>query len=304
MRCDYIRATFRGDITFRDGQQQDVFGVCLNDLQAVLGGSWEHQQKSINGYSIRFALLRAGDVICQAFTEGSGDAKGTHQIEAQGHHSPEVRAALNTVLGPESYTTPRRDTCIDIIDDEELTMFHKLADIGREMAKAGRMKYDQVGQGWLVPGQTMTIYLGSRNSPVMIRIYTRGLKTLAEGAIDDPRRIRIEVEVKPGKREGKQALSFMDDAALFGCSGWSKDFMERVGLTGIERHTVGTVWKPSDQQKVFAHLVKQYGPLIENILDTRGAAGFEKMFRDQRRVDYQIRETLRDMNDEQTVAQW
>lgn len=304
MRCDYIKATFRGDQTFRDGLVQDLFGVRLLDLQAILGGDWQHQKKSVNGYGIRFALVRGEDTVCEAFTDGTGDAAGTHQIEAKGHFSPEVRDAINQVFGEMGYTTPRRDTCFDLIDDEAFTLFHQLADIGRDMAKAGRMKYDQVGQGWLVPGQTMTIYLGSRNSPVMIRIYTRGLKTLQEGGIDDPRRIRVEVEVKPGKRDAKQALSMLPDHALFGCAAWAKEFMERAGISGIERHKVGTVWKPSDKQRVFAHLVKQYGGLLEEILDQRGAAGLEKMIRDQRRVGYEIRDALRTLEIQEEVAQW
>lgn len=304
MRCDYIRGTFRGDTVFRDGRVEDLFGVRLQELQAILGGVWEHQKKATNGYAIRFALVRDDETICHALTEGSGDAAGTHQIEASGHHSPEVRAAMNEVFGQVGYTSARRDTCFDIIDDENFTLFHQLAEIGREMARAGRMKYDQVGQGWLVPGQTMTIYLGSRNSPVMIRIYTRGLKTLAEGGVDDPRRIRVEVEVKPGKREGKKALSMLDDHQLFGCAAWAKEYMERAGITGIDRHKVGTVWKPSDEQRVFAHLIKQYGGLLESILDRRGAAGLEKMIRDQRRVSQEIRDTIRGLEIAEEVEQW
>lgn len=304
MRCDYIRATFRGDQIFRDGRPQDLFGVRLLDLQSVLGGEWQHQKKSANGYAIRFALVRDEDVICYAMTQGAGDAEGTHQIEASGHHSPEVREALNQTIGPMHYATARRDTCFDLIDDDNFTLFHQLAALGRDMSKAGRMKYDQIGQGWITPGQTMTIYLGSRNSPVMIRIYTRGLKTLAEGGMDDPRRIRVEVEVKPGKRQGKDSLSLLDDHTLFGCSGWSKEFIERAGVSGIERHKVGTVWKPSDKQRVFAHMIKQYGGLLEELLDQKGPEGLAKMIRDQRRVDYQIREKLRSLEIAEEVEQW
>lgn len=304
MRCDYIRATFRGDQTFRDGRAQDLFAVRLLDLQAILGGEWVHQKKSSNGYGIRFALVRDDDTVCHAMTDGSGDAAGTHQVEAQGHHSPEVREAMNQVFGEMGYTTARRDTCFDFIDDQGFVVFHQLAELGREMARAKKMSYDQVGQGWLTPGETMTIYLGSRNSPVMIRIYTRGLKTLAEGGIDDPLRVRVEVEVKPGKRDGKQTLSMLPDQALFGCARWAKEFMERAGITGIERYKVGTVWKPSDKQRVFAHLVKQYGGLLVEILDAHGASGLERMIREQRAVDYRIKETLRELQIDEEVSQW
>ena len=122
--------------------------------------------------------------------------------------------------------------------------------------------------------------------------------------MDDPRRIRIEVEVKPGKREGKQTLSMLDDAALFGCAGWSKEFLERAGILGIDRVRVGSVWKPSDEQRVIAAMVKQYGGLLESILDRAGAHGLERIIRDQRRCDQQIRATLQALQIDAEAEQW
>lgn len=302
MRCDYIRATFRGDQVFHDGQVVDLFGRRLVQLQEILGGEWVHQKRGMNGYGIRFALERDGDVVCMALTDGSGDAAGTHQVESSGHYSPEVKSALDQVLG--QYSTARRDTCFDIIDEPGYPFLEQIAELGREMARAKRMKYDQVGQGWLVPGETRTIYLGSRNSPVMIRVYTRGLKTLSEGGVDDPLRIRVEVEVKPGKAAQKAHLTTLEDAQLFGCSGWSKEFMDRLGVLGIERQQVGTVWKPTDRQRVFAHLVKQYGGLILDIIDRAGAEGFESMVRNQVRCDQDIRDRLRQVEIAQEVDAW
>lgn len=302
MRCDYIRATFRGDQTFQDGQVLDLFGFRLQQIQAILGGEWVHQKRGVNGYAIRVNLEREGEAICMAMTQGSGDAAGTHQVEAQGHFSPEVKAALDQVLG--DYNTARRDTCFDILDEPGYPLFEQMAEVGRQMAREKRMKYDQVGQGWLVPGETRTIYLGSRNSPVMIRIYTRGLKTLSEGGIDDPLRIRVEVEVKPGKAHQKAHLTTLSDEQLFGCAGWAKEFMDRLGVLGIERQKVGTVWKPTDKQKAFSHLVKQYGGLILDIIERAGPQGFETMVRNQVRCSQEIRDKLRSFEIEQEVQQW
>lgn len=302
MRCDYIRATFWGDKTFQDGRELDLCTFRMQQISSIIGGTWEHQKRGLNGYGIRFNLERDGEVVCMALTDGSGDAAGSHQIESQGHFSPEVKSALDQVLG--KYNTARRDTCFDILDEPGYPLFEQMADVGRQMAREKRMKYDQIGQGWLVPGETRTIYLGSRNSPVMIRIYTRGLKTLAEGGIDDPLRIRVEVEVKPGKAHQKAHLTTLSDEQLFGCAGWAKEFMDRLGVLGIERQKIGTVWKLSDKQKVFAHLVKQYGVLILDIIDRSGAHGFESMVRNQVRCDQQIRDTLRNIEVLQEVESW
>lgn len=304
MRCDYLRAGFRGDSIFHEGEIKDLFPVRLIQLRELLGGDWITSKKLLNGYGWRFDLIRDGEEICRALSLGSGDAEGTHQIESVGHFSVEVKAAMDTVFGP-AYSCARRDTCFDFIDDDAFTKFHEICNLGRSMGVSGRMSFDQIGQGWLgIPGETMTAYMGSRKSPVMIRVYTRGLKTLKEGGMDDPRRIRVEVEVKPNKRAGKEALSLLSDEQLFGCAKWSREFIEQLGISGINRHVVGTVWKLTDKQRVFAHLVKQYGGLLEEILDQRGAAGLEKAIRDQRRVSQEVRDSLRSLEIAEEVAEW
>lgn len=304
MRCDYLRATFRGDSIFQEDQIKPLFEVRLLQVKNLLGGEWVHSKKTLNGYRIRFDLVRDGDTICSALTDGSGDAEGTHQIEAVGHTAAEVKPALDEVLGV-NYATARRDTCFDFIDDDEFTQFNQLCRIAREMGEAGKMQYDQIGQGWLgIKGETMTAYLGSRKSPVMIRIYTRGLKTLKEGGVDDPRRIRVEIEVKPSKRAAKDALTMLGDEQLFGCAKWSLEFMQRVGITDIQRHVVGTVWKLSEKEKVFAHLVKQYGGLLEEILDQKGANGLEQMIRKQRQVSLEVRRLVDQIHVEEEASKW
>lgn len=304
MRCDAIRATIRGSTIIRHGEEVDYFGTSMEDLRQHLGGDWIRVKKARNGYRLAWQLERDGEALCMAFTAGSGDAEGTHQFEAQGHHSVEVREALDKVFGPMGYATARRDTCFDIIDEEGLPMFHQLAALGREMAAAKRMAYDQVGQGWVRPGETMTVYLGSRNSPVMIRIYTRGLKTIQEGGEDNPLRIRVEVEVKPGKAQGKRTLSMLPDHALFGCSGWAKEFMERCGVAGIERYKVGTVWKPSEKERVVHHLLRQYGGVLRELLDRHGPEGLATIIRSHDEVKDAVKAAVAKQELVSTVEAW
>lgn len=305
MRCDYIRATFRGDQTFRDGQVLDLFATRLLDIQAVLGGAWEHRPRGCNGYAIRFDLMRDDELVCRALSDGSGDAAGTHQVEAQGGHSVEVKAALDQVLGVNGYATARRDTCLDIIDDDDFATFEALDRLAQDIATEKRVQYNRQGQGWLrIPGETRTFYLGSRSSPVMVRCYTRGLKTIKEGGEDDPRRIRIEVEVKPGKRAGKEELTGLQDAQLFGCAGWSRDFMRRADLLLVDRIRVGTVWTPSDQDKVFFAMMKQYGRPLRQILERRGAEGLAAMIREHDEAKARARKALNQVLIGQEVVQW
>lgn len=305
MRCDYIRATFRGDQIFRDGRVQDLCGVRMQDLQAILGGEWVHQRGGGNGYAIKFHLVRDDQVIAWALTEGSGDAAGTHQIEAKGGLSVEVKNALDAVFGPDGYASARRDTCLDVLDDDDLSTFKALDELAQDIAKGRRVQYNRQGQGWLgVPGETMTFYLGARTSPVMIRVYTRGLKTLKEGGQDDPRRIRVEVEVKPGKRAGKDELSRLTDAQLFGCSGWSREFMRRADLLLVERVRVGTVWQPSDQDRVVFAMLRQYGKVLRGVLEKRGADGLAKLILEHDERGQKAKQALNAILIDQEVDSW
>lgn len=305
MRCDYLKGTFQGDQIFRDGRAQDLFTIRLLDLQAILGGEWVHQRGGANGYAIKFHLVRDDQVVAQAFTEGSGDASGTHQVEAKGGVSPEVREAMNAVFGVDGYACARRDTCLDILDDDDLSTFKGLDQLAQQIAKERRVQYNRQGQGWLgVPGETMTFYLGARTSPVMIRVYMRGLKTIKEGGQDDPRRIRIEVEVKPGKRAGKQELAKLTDAQLFGCSSWSREFMRRADLLLVDRVRVGTVWQPSDQDKVVFAMLKQYGKVLRGVLEKRGADGLAKLILEHDERALKAKEALSAMLIDQESEIW
>lgn len=290
MRCDYIRATFRQEVAHWNGEIVDAVQVRMLELQGVLGGEWRHEKRSLNGYRERFGLWRGDDHVCWFMTGGSGDAEGTHMVEASGHNSPEVKEALDNLLP--DYNTARRDTCFDFIDEPGLPMFHELAAIGRSMAAERRVSYDQVGQGWHVPGETMTAYLGSRKSPVFMRIYTRGLKTLKEGGVDNPLRVRVEIEVKPNKSAQKRSLRELNDAQLFGCAKWALEFIQQAGIQGIDRHIVGTVWKPSDRQRAFSSMVKQYGRLIEEVIKDHGDEEFLRMLRVELRQTQEVRRAL------------
>lgn len=305
MRCDYIRATFRGDQIFRNGRVECLFTIRLLDLKEVLGGDWVHKPRGVNGYAIRFDLERDGEVVAWALTEGSGDAAGTHQIEAKGGFSVEVKAALDKVFGQDGYSTARRDSCLDIIDDDDMATFDALDKLAQEIAKTRRVQYNRQGQGWLgIPGETRTFYLGSRTSPVMVRCYMRGLKTIKEGGQDDPRRVRIEVEVKPGKRAGKDELTRLTDAQLFGCSGWSREFMQRADLLLVERVRVGTVWTATDQDRVINAMMKQYGRVLRDVLERRGADGLAQMIRHHDEAKDKARALLNAAMIDQESATW
>lgn len=305
MRCDYIRGTFRGDQIFRDGRVECLFTIRLLDLKEILGGVWVHKPRGVNGYAIRFDLERDGEVVAWALTEGSGDAAGTHQVEAKGGYSAEVKAAMDKVFGQGGYATARRDTCLDIIDDDDMSTFDALDKLAQEIAKTRRVQYNRQGQGWLgIPGETRTFYLGSRTSPVMVRCYMRGLKTIKEGGQDDPRRVRIEVEVKPGKRAGKDELTRLTDAQLFGCSGWSREFMQRADLLLVERVRVGTVWTATDQDRVINAMMKQYGRVLRDVLERRGADGLAQLIRHHDESKDKARALLNAAMIDQEAATW
>ena len=70
--------------------EDDDLAQCsaLFELQERLGGKWEHNKKTLNGYRIRFDLVRDETVLCSGLTDGAGDAAGRYPAHAGGGQGP------------------------------------------------------------------------------------------------------------------------------------------------------------------------------------------------------------------------
>jgi DNA relaxase NicK len=115
-----------------------------------------------------------------------------------------------------------------------------------------------------------TIYLGSRNSQVFLRIYEKGKKYAAELGIpltDELRNwIRVEVEFKPQNRKSKSLASILTPDAIWGTSAWLADFAQEAFAMEAERININQR-RESDQQRALRFMGSQYGGHLRALLN-------------------------------------
>lgn len=63
----------------------------------------------------------------------------------------------------------------------------------------------------------------------------------------------------------------MPPEAFFGCSKWTSELYTFLCCDELERVKVGTVWRPSDQERVVNHLGRQFWHSLEKLRDALGS---------------------------------
>lgn len=269
MKFDAYWATFWGDSgCFNGGIHQDLFQAVCVEFAKRLGCDIDLGGKLAGGYRETFLLQREGEVVCQMVTNGSGSSAGSHQIRVQGKHSPEVAALVRELLP--MHTVSRADVAVDLKAEG---VFERLVKQFEQIGQEAGVTLRREGAGWYEHQRDKgrTLYLGSRQSAVMLRLYERGKKLLGEGEQADPNLVRIEVEVKPGSK-AKRLLAHIEESALFGCSAWTKRIAELLGAPDLQRIQCGTVWRRADMQRAVQALARQYGQTLMRLRDQLGSA--------------------------------
>ena len=110
-------------------------------------------------------------------------------------------------------------------------------------------------------------YCGSKASPFRIVLYEKGLENMAKGIPDDPTKVRLEVRVRPSSKAKEMVGTYdLKPADLLGFSRWGKDVGEYMGYQELERIAVGSVWNPSQQEKLILKIVRMFDRGIEEMI--------------------------------------
>lgn len=127
------------------------------------------------------------------------------------------------------------------------------------------------------PTHGTTLYLGSRKSERMIRIYQRGLKIAKElglTASDIPESlrhyVRIELEFKPDKRLARELAATLSPAQIWGGSPRTRAFVKQALSIDAEPVKMNFKREPS-QERAMRFLAKQYGPAIVRQVELLGS---------------------------------
>lgn len=176
-------------------------------------------------------------------------------ITATGSHSERIREIFTQAF-PEGRIS-RVDSAFDSMSGTDA--FRLAAGWLEERARQAG-----VNTRWIKNSDTSigdTLYVGSPNSRVMIRLYEKGKQT----GYEPDKWWRAEVQLKPGSREKSDTYSF-SSGLVWGATRITRDFMKY--LTGETLMAVGFQGSPpkKDLDTSAAYMVKQYGKVLRALL--------------------------------------
>lgn len=113
-------------------------------------------------------------------------------------------------------------------------------------------------------GREMTVYLGSRKSPVLVRIYRKDLHPKSPKGM--PPTLRLEVELKDDQaRCSWDAFSFSDERGFAHAAGCLERVVGFAVQDEREFWTERVVERDSDVLVTLAHFVRQYADLVASL---------------------------------------
>ena len=234
--------------------------------------------KGTNNYEHADTLFDFTDQrICAVLHGGSN---GAPHVRSSGHYSPTVAQVLRTRWP--GHALSRADVAIDF---DGPGCWPKLFRVCEDVARDRGLKWATYGdfREDRDPMSGRTVYVGSRQSAVMTRLYEKGLKELSTVRVGDPPIsldwCRLEVEVKPQQRAARVAASQWAPHQFWGCSTWSRSLLKRAIGADVERITM-SIHKETDAVRAIRHMAMQYRQAMETVIaDKGGDAAFMNLVR-------------------------
>lgn len=214
---------------------------------------------ALYGYRYCYNLELGGN--SHGIVQYGGDSVGTGvYVQVMGSHSGRVRDYFLT-LGLPCHLL-RADVALDF---NGAKYFKKLSKDLVSLAKLKSLKTSTVGD-WVQGVGGRTLYVGSRSSNFMIRLYEKykqkGIDTGGEETI------RLEMEIKPRKHARLESFSLTALQLISSSAIYSPIYKKYLKLTdGI---TMNYIRRESDHERAFAHMILQYQETIKKQLTLNG----------------------------------
>lgn len=227
------------------------------------------QQKGMNSFKHAEVISDGrGERICAIL---HGGVNPLPHVTASGVYSPDVAQAIRTAW-PE-HTVSRLDVAVDFDGKGAWEKLYRVCD---DAARSSRLKWATLGD-FRPDGDSRdgrTVYVGSRQSPVMVRLYEKG-KQLASsvqmpGEMPSLDWVRLEIEVKPPNRAAKMRAASLSPEQSWGCAPWARDILRSATGTGVERVNM-QIKRLTDEERAFFHMARQYRSVIEGMIRKEGS---------------------------------
>jgi hypothetical protein len=198
-------------------------------------------------------------------SSGGDHVKGVTQFQCTGSNAPSLASAL--AASGVMHEPSRVDAAIDWFED---SLFDTLARAFKMYAVDKGLKISTPGD-W-ERGEGRTLYIGSRGSALMVRLYEKGYEERKKGDFSAPLNwVRFEVEVKYKKKDERKRIAGLKPSDCFRL-GWVHGLCETI-MFQSHRLPMPSGYKGlTDEERRVNWLIKQYGNALRGLIDSKGSA--------------------------------
>lgn len=230
------------------------------DMSSVVSSRPQH------GYAEAAEVKLGERRLCSV--QWGGNTGDRVMVEASGSEAAPV-ASLVRSEWPEHYLL-RADIAIDI---DLPDAWDSLSSMALNLADKYRLKTRHVGD-YHRAEEGRSIYVGSRQSPVMMRVYEKGIEQRVKGV--DSRAsldlVRVETEVKPKRAAARLHCATLSPSELLGCAPFTAEAARLLLDESVERVVgLNRLKRPSDRDRALAAMVKQYGKHLDSLMNEKGS---------------------------------
>ena len=155
----------------------------------------------------------------------------------------------------------RLDSCEDYYHRDAYDYLRKLA---LKIGKQHRVQCREIVKPLTDSDDGRTLYLGSQTSAVSMRIYEKGKQMQT-----DTEWVRAELQVRPQKDQ-KSLMAMLNPTEVWGLAKWSHEMGIQLGKRDLKR-VDAQVYQPSDHERAYRFMLKQYHRVLEAMLATHGS---------------------------------
>lgn len=221
-------------------------------------GDWVEARPS-KGYDVGSHFV-VGDQVKYRVNHGGQNSEYGANITASGGDAPKLAEVLRESFP--RHRVSRLDSCEDYHHKDAYAYLRKL---GLRIAQECNVQVREIVKPLAESDDGRTLYIGSTTSAVSGRIYEKG-KQLGVGS----EWVRAELQVRPQK-DVKDVASLLSAEQVWGLAKWSRQFASELLSTKIQRVDV-QIYQPSDDERAYRHMLKQYGKVFARMLATHGSA--------------------------------
>lgn len=252
MRFDWYQATIQ------------AHPVEIAEVLRSAYGAEVHRTRGMHGYTQGFDIVTANGTAAKIL------AGGINQHPNAWASGEDTDTFVDVVRGtwPDDHTVSRMDAAEDFTGAGS---WDKLNSTCLDVADSLKLKVSQAGDYHrLEDGRTL--YVGSRKSPVFLRLYEKGKQLRAKvthGAEDiSADWCRLEAQIRPQKLS-KKAAAYSTPEQAWGFSAWTQTLANRILDLDVPRVQMH-VWREPDDQRAFDFMIRQYGPMLNRLCQDLG----------------------------------